>query len=177
MAVVVGFHGTDIRTANGLLSGELTWEESSNKYDWLGRGIYFWQDDEQRAWEFAKEPRRGWHPDDAAVIEAHIELGNCLDLVGRRYMTLLSQAYQILEEQVSKEGRTLPSNRGLLHDLDAFVVDYVADIWLKADTVRAVFLEGDEVYPGASFRSQQHIQVAVRNPGSIMDTRLIPTGA
>jgi hypothetical protein len=35
------------------------------------------------------------------------------------------------------------------------------------DSVRGVFFEGEEVYPNASFREKDHIQICVRNPNCI----------
>jgi hypothetical protein len=35
------------------------------------------------------------------------------------------------------------------------------------DTVRGMFTEGDELYPGAAFYHQSHVQIAVRNPDCI----------
>ncbi|HZU36516.1 MAG TPA: hypothetical protein VFA18_11435 [Gemmataceae bacterium] len=36
------------------------------------------------------------------------------------------------------------------------------------DTVRAAFLEGEPVYPGAGFSRENHIQIAVRNSACIL---------
>ena len=33
----------------------------------------------------------------------------------------------------------------------------------KIDTVRGLFIEGERLYPGSSFRKKTHIQVAVRS--------------
>lgn len=35
------------------------------------------------------------------------------------------------------------------------------------DTVRAVFVEGDELYENSGFRNKNHLQVCVRNPNCI----------
>lgn len=35
------------------------------------------------------------------------------------------------------------------------------------DSVRSVFWEGDELYPGAGFKEKNHIQIYVRNPNCI----------
>ena len=35
------------------------------------------------------------------------------------------------------------------------------------DSVRGVFFEGEEIYPNASFRVKDHIQICVRNPNCI----------
>ena len=35
---------------------------SANNYDWLGSGIYFWENDPIRAFEFAKEVKKCEEP-------------------------------------------------------------------------------------------------------------------
>ena len=51
---------------------------SQNDYDWLGDGVYFFQDGLFRAWQWARDR----HGDDAAVIGADIRLVDCMDLLG-----------------------------------------------------------------------------------------------
>jgi hypothetical protein len=51
--LVLGFHGCDRRFGEQVLSGKKNLHFSRNQYDWLGSGIYFWEDDENRAAEFA----------------------------------------------------------------------------------------------------------------------------
>lgn len=174
MTVVRGYHATNATTAHKLLTEGADWEPSSNGYDWLGSGIYFWQDDVQRAWEFGCEGRRGWPPSETVVLEADIELGNCLDLIGRQYMKMLKQVFDHFENEM---GSALPNNTSGRHARDCLVVDRVAEHWMgRADTVRGVFIEGDEVYPGSVFRTHQHVQIAVRNPDCITLLRAMPTG-
>ena len=35
------------------------------------------------------------------------------------------------------------------------------------DSIRGVFFEGDELYPGAGFKEKDHIQICIRNPNCI----------
>src|SRR5439155_1194366 len=53
--------------------------------DWLGHGIYFWEDSYLRALRWAEEESKKSHRkiDLPAVIGATIELGNCLNLTSR----------------------------------------------------------------------------------------------
>ena len=53
--LVVAYHGCDRATEDALVSGELTsLDTSDNPYDWLGPGMYFFQDDWRRALMFAQ---------------------------------------------------------------------------------------------------------------------------
>lgn len=75
---VVGFHACAREFARQIEAGELSvadWQPSRNEYDWLGHGIYFWEGNLPRARQWAMEAIVG----EAAIIEAEITLGECLD--------------------------------------------------------------------------------------------------
>ena len=48
---IFGFHGCDRRVADSVLAGKAKLTASSNAYDWLGTGIYFWEHGPARAQE------------------------------------------------------------------------------------------------------------------------------
>jgi hypothetical protein len=70
---------------------------------------------------------------------------------------------------------TDPSESGdlLLRRLDCAVLQFLCNEFVESrglqpfDTVRGLFFEGGELYPGAGFREKNHIQVCVRNPNCI----------
>ena len=60
----------------------------------------------------------------------------------------------------------------LYRKLDCAVIQFMHSEIKKLDekqfdTVRGVFLEGDELYPSAGFKDKNHIQLCVRNPNCI----------
>ena len=64
------------------------------------------------------------------------------------------------------------SSDKLLRELDCAVIENLHNmqrqIQLKPfDSVRSVFVEGDELYPGAGFHDKNHIQICIRNPNCI----------
>ena len=65
---VTGFHGTSRASAGSILANGF--DLSRNEYDWLGEGVYFFQDAPQRALDWARE-RFGR---EAAVVMAMIDL-------------------------------------------------------------------------------------------------------
>jgi hypothetical protein len=180
--LTLGFHGCDESVAQEVLNGRTFLKESTNSYDWLGHGIYFWENSPSRALEFAehlqKRPNRSkgiiTKP---AVIGAVIDLGGCLDLLDYQNLQLLKRNYQILQE--TTEDSEFPENRTtgnlgdiLLRDLDCAVIEAVHVTQTQSgqtpfDSIRSVFYEGNELYPNAGFREKDHIQICVRNPNCI----------
>lgn len=60
----LGYHGTTLEAAKKIITDGF--RPSSNPWEWLGHGIYFWQDAPNRARDWAKEVIRGYR---AACVE------------------------------------------------------------------------------------------------------------
>lgn len=174
---VLGFHGCEQTVADKILINNEMLVPSTNDYDWLGSGIYFWEQNYQRAWEWALEcqKRKGasYKP---AVIGAIIDLGLCLDLLNSSSIHELQQhaITEILGTGIV--GNALPKNTygedKILRRLDCAMIEGIhnerkANGQPAYDSVRAVFTEGKELYPGAGFKEKSHIQLCVRNPNCI----------
>ncbi len=86
-AIVRGHHGTSRRAASAILANGF--KASSNEYDWLGDGVYFFQDAPRRALEWA----RGLHGTEGVVIESSIRLIDCMDMLDIEWRTLLAEAH------------------------------------------------------------------------------------
>lgn len=173
--LVLGFHGTDESIAKAVVNGEHDLTPSENHYDWLGNGIYFWDNSPSRALEWAKElgKRKKSKIKKPAVIGAIIDLGNCLDLLDYKNLELLKIGYNTLEATIENSPETnMPQNRGkedlLVRELDCAVIETVHTLVKSSnhreyDSVRGVFWEGKELYPNADFREKDHIQICIRN--------------
>jgi hypothetical protein len=176
--LVLGFHGCEADTADKLLSGQIKHlTPSANAYDWLGSGVYFWENDPLRAWEFAQErhtqiaPGAHGHIKRPFVIGAVIDLGLCLNLTDRRALDEVRRAYEMLHRVSVTSGRPLPANKGQDFGArlrDRAVVEAVHETrqdnaLAPYDTVRSPFPEGGKLYDGAGFQAKNHIQIAVRN--------------
>jgi hypothetical protein len=103
-------------------------------------------------------------------------LGKCLDLLDSANLGLVKRAYVQLKDIMNKTNASLPqniaSNQGarndrLIRQLDCAVIEYLMDGDNTFDSVRGLFPEGKELYPGAGFRDKDHIQICVRNPNCI----------
>jgi hypothetical protein len=131
--------------------------------DWLGEGIYFWEDSRTRAMQWAVEK----FGDQADVLEVTIELGQCLNLLESTYHDDLRTVYKKLKMDYRRQGAALPKNDKKRHDLDNLVINRFVEFMLQQgvrfQTVRGVFEEGRRLFPGSAIRTQSHIQIAVRD--------------
>lgn len=179
--LVVGFHGCDKSVVDAVIAGKTELLASANDYDWLGSGIYFWENNEDRAWQWAKQlsTRKSSSVKEPAVIGAIMDLGYCLDLTDSFYLQELKTSYSVLKELYADANMPLPRNETigkstdlLIRKLDCAVVQTARRINAKAnqhpyDSVKGVFWEGQELYPNAGFREKNHIQICVCNPNCI----------
>jgi hypothetical protein len=178
---VLGYHGCDQALAERIFAGKASLKPSHNDYDWLGDGIYFWEHNARRAYEFAVElskQRRGGKSKvkQPAVVGAIIDLAFCLNLLDSRYIEMVRLAHENLLAFHEAANTPLPTNtvgRDLLkRDLDCAVLRTLHRTREETDerpfdTVRAAFVEGAQLYPGAGFAAKNHIQICVREPRCI----------
>jgi hypothetical protein len=172
---VLGYHGCDRQVGERILKGR-PFRPSSNDYDWLGPGVYFWEANPQRGIDSARETAARTHGNISGpfVIGAVIELGLCLDLTTSAGIEWVRIAYDSLKASAAVGGVELPRNSSdrLRRNFDCAVIRRLHSI-LEAlslsavDTVRGVFTEGKPIYPGAGFDAKTHIQIAARDMDSI----------
>jgi len=179
--LVLGFHGCDRSVAEAVVCGRERLQPSENDYDWLGHGVYFWENNPDRALEYALYRRE--HPLEGAariadpfILGAVLGLGHSLDLLESGSLALVSAAYDALSEAAGEIGAPLPQNKGG-HDirvrcLDCAVIEALHEMIRGSgepgfDSVRGVFTEGEELYPNAGFHRKDHIQICLRNPNCI----------
>ncbi|RQO37232.1 hypothetical protein DBR37_03315 [Herminiimonas sp. KBW02] len=182
------FHGTDEATAEKILAGKDHLDQSTNQYDWLGHGIYFWEYSPHRAQEFvetkfAREKRK----DKVAVVGAIIDPGLCLNLLDASGLKSLELAYEALLANNNGDVAQLPVNgtQRWNRNLDCAVINMLHELrevtqqktWQKKnpgrqtlpayDTVRGAFWEGGPIFPGSLIEKKNHVQICVRNPDVI----------
>ena len=170
---IIGFHSCDREVGLKVLNGDEELLPSNNAWDWLGGGIYFWEQNPFRAWDYADESAKNVQFNKMPikkpfVLGAIIDLGNCFNLVESESLKILCSAYKGLQNLASETGRAIPVNKGNNRALDCAVIQYIhktnIELNLPAyDTVRCAFSEGEEVFPGSTITSRLHIQICVRN--------------
>lgn len=180
-SIVFGFHACDKSVAEKLISNGHKLSASNNDYDWLGSGMYFWENSVHRAERFGEELKVKGYLKDPVVVGAAINLGYCLDLLDSESLYLLRNAYRSLVSTFKAAGEPIPVNKSLttnrvgdllLRNLDCATINflhYLVDQTNEQayDSVRGVFWEGDSLYPNAGFKEKNHIQLCIRNPNCI----------
>lgn len=185
---VIGFHGCEADVRDALLSNPDVIKKSEKPYDWLGHGMYFWENNIDRALEWAKDKKRRSEINNPAVIGAVLDLSYCFDLTDARFISMIKAYYSLLAQTYKALGEKLPENKDIkmdqhkdkiLRELDCKVIEFMhdqiihqiaEDIKIQGyseykifDSARGVFTEGGAAYAGAGIVEKTHIQICVRN--------------
>lgn len=179
--LVLAFHGCDKSTYDSILANNENLHNSTNSYDWLGNGMYFWEQNLERAWRWAQESAENAHSrvKDPAVVGAVIDMGYCLNLLDSRSIELLQKQYEVFRLKMELSNQPIPRNKNtrnnkdmLLRYLDCAVIEDLhtereSQQLRPFDTVRGLFQEGEPIYETSGFLEKTHIQICVRNPNCI----------
>ena len=180
----LGFHGCDSSVREALLLNPQNIRISTNMYDWLGTGFYVWENNYERALDWAKNSPKIVNP---SVIGVVYELANCLDLMDTDCINAIKNSYRDFEMLIESSGLEMPDNKNvsrdayhdkLLRNLDCAIINhttqrtdrlYLSDVKAKGysliepyDTVRGCFTEGGKLYKTEIYE-RTHIQVCIRN--------------
>jgi hypothetical protein len=171
---ISAFHSCDREVGLRILNGEDDLIASENEWDWLGPGIYFWEQNPGRALEYAVECAAGQQKNKNRiktpfVIGAVLELGKCLNLLEPGSIDVVKQAHTRLVKTYNNSKRPIPTNRGPIRKLDCSVIKYVHQTTTQKgltpyDTIRSAFNEGSQIYPNSNFYDRLHIEICVRSP-------------
>lgn len=184
-AFILGYHGCDQEMAEAILAGNQQLKPSENEYDWLGHGIYFWENNPKRAIDWAQylasTKRFKRTIKKPYAIGAIIDPGNCLDLTESLSLKLVKESYKWVDGAYRSLGFELPKNKAVSHtdkdllnrSLDCLVINVLHDLRQHNDlpefnNVRGAFHEGEPLYPGACIKAKTHIQLCVRENASIV---------
>ena len=178
---MLGFHACEKVTGEEILAGNEGFKASNNSFDWLGSGMYFWENSPHRAQAYGQELKLKRNKlKDPIVIGAVINLGYSFDLLESHSLSILQAHYEALKKTYKAAGIDMPVNENaystdidkLFRKLDCAVFQYMHTELEKSnhkgfDSVRGAFWEGEELYPTSGFRDKNHIQICVRNPNCI----------
>ncbi|MDR1282679.1 MAG: hypothetical protein LBK99_17930 [Opitutaceae bacterium] len=182
---MLAYHGCDRQIGEQILAGKEHLHPSQNAHDWLGHGIYFWENNPERALHWAQfiQSRSDLFQGrirSPFVIGAIIDPGTCLDLMEATSLAAVRSAYAEMELAFEATETPLPVNQPsgnrdedlVKRYLDCVVINYLHEIRKTTnlppyDSVRGAFIEGRPLYPGAGIMEKTHIQICVRNPRQI----------
>jgi hypothetical protein len=174
----IGFYGCDKVRGMDLLEKPNKVLVSTHDYEWLGHGFYIWENNMDRALDWAREH----HPrfNDPFVIGVVYTLGNCLDLTDKHFIELLKEDYALFSRDLDLADQPLPQNTdlkhnpnpsGILRKLDCALIQHLHAVNENPDklydSVRGAFTEGEPAYPGTQICEKNHIQVCIRNVNCI----------
>lgn len=182
--LVLGFHGCDEHIGLDIINHKEKMKPSSNKYDWLGHGLYFWEGSLSRAQEYIDFKKKNPVPGRPKIIKPYvfgavIDLQYCLDLTDYDNLKEVKIAHDILVKALTTFGLSIPKNKNVgnnrdlwLRELDCSVINMVHLLRKTAglepyDSVRGIFVEGNKLYAEAGFQDKNHIQLCIINPNCI----------
>lgn len=177
---VIGYHGTTETLADQILARTYPLLQR-RAADWLGDGLYFWQDAPHRAlwWAERRADRARQRP---AVVRAVVDLEGAIDLLDRTPFVeeLLSLAYRIASGGAPAVLRNVGDN----HALDCAVVntaaEYRRDLFGAAHrVVRGVFVNERPrpYFAGSALLKEAHVQFAVRAWSAVLSADLVDVDA
>jgi hypothetical protein len=180
---IIGYHCCERSLGVRIANSETTLKVGSNKFDWLGSGVYFWVGNYQMArwWSNVK------HEEASAdfvgsTLKFEIDTGNCLDLTDaanliriRDFVSLVGiESFRdasgaLLRNEIAPDGHRIEGEYKQRH-LDHFIIDTYCDYVslmedMAYDTVFGVFESGPPVCEGSAIYLYDNIQLAVRESG------------
>ncbi len=122
---IVGYHGTRLSTALGIVNRTRRFRVSQNRDDWLGHGVYFWEYAPQQAYWWAERRRKRQKWDEPiAILGSMIRLGFCFDLLDPYNVTYLREIYDAYRAAEAAAGRAIRENANHYKYLDCAVFQY-----------------------------------------------------
>lgn len=123
---VIGYHGTRLDFAQNIMGEDF--RPSANSWEWLGHGVYFWQDAPERAFAWAKE----WHSRNGydgpiAVVAARIQLFDFVDLLDQTGMRVVKNFASEFVDKLLDDDRGLV-NEYPIHRLDCELFNSMATV-------------------------------------------------
>jgi hypothetical protein len=180
----IGYHGTTYENALELAKGNYR-ALSERKGKWLGRGLYFFEDNLELAANYARAAAAdGGEP---GILCADIDLSHCLDVTRTYGQTHIRNAHRSLEEEWRSKGEEgVKQEPFLLHEgqvragfsgewaggnnkLDHVVIERAIELArlqkdFVFDTVRGIFLEEGPLFRSSWLFEGAHVAIAVRAP-------------
>ncbi len=179
-------------------------EHSRNEWDWLGKGVYFFESAPTLARDWSEQltarlATKGIVAK-SAVVSATLRLDGCIDLLDNEWVGAIQEcagrltAEGMLKTQHGLRLRSAGNEASVICDYDMPLSSYrynAADcqvmnaLWgyLRDDgdtapSIRAPFVLGKQLFSNSFFFHESHVQIAVIDPSVISDVAIeAPPGA
>lgn len=173
---IFGYHGTTLESAQSIV--ENGFELRPKPWDWLGDGVYFWQDAPRRASLWGEEwTSKGAEVPEVSVVKARLRLEDCLDLLDVAWNDAIIRYVKSFRERLRRDGTNLKNHSDGRHLLDAaffnFLVEELEHDGIKIRSVRAAIAEGESMLEGSPIRYRSHVQIAIRDVSLISDLEIL----
>lgn len=116
--ILIAYHGCDVTVRDDLVAGRTSPQPSSNPYDWLSDGFYFFEGDSARALKLATaSSSRPQHKltrnpiATPAVVGAIIEIDRLFDLTTQSGIENFTLAAELMVKAYEVDGKEPPKNR------------------------------------------------------------------
>jgi hypothetical protein len=169
---VYGYHGTSRSRADKIIAEGF--QPSTNGYDWLGTGVYFWQDVPNAARDWVQK----MYSQEPAVIKSRLRLDStCLDLLDMpdtNNTDFWMDSYNEFMEVYQQTGKSLPTQNPDIPGkryLDCAFFDYLVNTieqYPEPDSepdsiglIRSAFVEGKRIFPDSAICDKTHVQISV----------------
>lgn len=166
MLNLIGYHGTK-RAYGEIIVSTRKFQVSGTYKDWLGRGVYFFENDRHQAYMFAKfkDSRSGLPHEQICVIEANLTSDNCIDLLRdydrKRILCYANKLREKIDEAAAQE----PAIKNWNHK-EGFVLDMLYELE-PYDIVRAAYRVPRQKVDGVCEFEPIQIQICVKNTDCI----------
>lgn len=165
--LVIAYHGTSFNAASNILVKGF--KPSEGEKQWLGLGVYFYQDSQEHAYNWALNVKK-LNPKEIVVLQALIRLGRCLDLLHNpAHSDLLENYFNEAENRIFKKNlKSRKYSDEQISITESVVIDLIHRD-TAIETIRTSFSSGKPIFPGSRFTRGQQIIICVRNLNNILD--------
>lgn len=170
MNKVKAYHAGELKDIETFISWPSPYKKSQVPGDWLGYGIYFWENDIGRAERWQMKKGLG------AILECEIDTSNLLNILELSAAT--KKFYESANKQLKSYKNPKPNNKqSQLYFLDCKLFnDLKKQFEHEYSGFRMAFHLGDSITPDGNIYQDQHIQICLWETSAILNpSKYIPS--
>lgn len=165
--LIIGYHGASRDSVEKPVRQEFNLSKSAPG-NWLGPGLYFWEQDEYKAWQWLKDTKT----QSPAVLKAQINLSlGTFDLTTRRPI----YNYRKFLRQYMTQGRIAEKFANLIGEqpfgdhlwVPFFIRSYEKESDIRIHAIRASVLTGDKAYQEFKEQGEKTLTAYSPSPDSV----------